>query len=41
MYQASVIDEGDGGHAGMLVVRDEHITLARRRRQRTPPTAAQ
>jgi len=40
MYDATLIDEGDGGHACLLVVRDEHVTLARRRRRRTPPTAA-
>lgn len=40
IYHATVIDEGDGGHACLLVVRDEHITLTRRRRRSTPPTAA-
>jgi hypothetical protein len=42
MFHATLIDEGDGGHACLLVVRDEHITLARRRSprgRRTPPTA--
>ena len=40
MFDAALIDEGDGGHACLLVVRDEHITLARRRSPRSPRTPA-
>lgn len=36
LYDTTIIDELDGGHAAVLEVRDEQITLARRHPRRSP-----